>query len=77
MESSPVDSQSNGAKARKLAVKKATEAISDLIAESQKAGMPANYVLFDSWFSSPKVICAPNGVRSLSYYRQMRKDLVY
>ena len=57
-ESSPVDSKSNGAKARKLAVKKATEAISDLITEAQKAGIQASYILLDSWFSSPKVIRA-------------------
>ena len=60
-ESIPVDSKSNGAKARKLAVKKATEAISDLITEAQKAGIQANYILFDSWFSSPKVIRAMKG----------------
>ena len=30
--------------------------ISDLISEAQSAGIHADYVLFDSWFSSPKVI---------------------
>ena len=54
--SDQVDAQSNGAKARELAVKKATEAIFDLISEARKADIHANYVLFDSWFSSPKVI---------------------
>ena len=56
--SAQVDAQSNGAKARELAVKKATEAIFDLISEARKAEIHANYVLFDSWFSSPKVIRA-------------------
>ena len=51
-----LDPRSNGAKARELAVKKGTEVISDLISEAQSAGIHADYVLFDSWFSSPKVI---------------------
>lgn len=51
-----VDSNSNGAKARKCAVKKATEVIPQLISDAIDAGIHANYVLFDSWFSSPKVI---------------------
>ena len=51
-----VDSNSNGAKARKFAIKKATEVIPELISQAMEAGIHANYVLFDSWFSSPKVI---------------------
>ena len=51
-----LDPRSNGAKARELAVKKGTEVVSDLISEAQAAGIHADYVLFDSWFSSPKVI---------------------
>ena len=55
-EGKSLDSHCNGAKARKLSVKKGTEVISDLISEAQAAGIHADYVLFDSWFSSPKVI---------------------
>ena len=51
-----MDSNSNGAKARKCATKKATEVIPQLISDAIKAGIQANYVLFDSWFFSPKVI---------------------
>lgn len=43
-------------KARELAQKKATEVVPELINEAQKAGIQAQYVLFDSWFSSPKEI---------------------
>lgn len=43
-------------KARELAQKKATEVVPELIKEAQKAGISAQYVLFDSWFSSPKEI---------------------
>ena len=55
-ESCDVEPNSNGAKARKFATKKATEVIPELISDAMKAGIRANYVLFDSWFSSPKVI---------------------
>ena len=51
-----VDSNSNGAKARKFATKKATEVIPELISDAMESGIHANYVLFDSWFSSPKAI---------------------
>ena len=51
-----VDANSNGAKARKFATKKATEVIPELISDAMEAGIHANYVLFDSWFSSPKVV---------------------
>ena len=57
-----VDSNSNGAKARKSATKKATEVIPELISEAIKAGIQANYVLFDSWFSSPKVVRSMKGL---------------
>ncbi len=55
-ESHDVAPNSNGAKARKLATKKATEVVPELISDAMEAGIQANYVLFDSWFSSPKVI---------------------
>ena len=57
-ESVAVSPKSNGAKARELAVKKGTEAASELVSNAIAAGIQANYVLFDSWFSSPKVICS-------------------
>ena len=55
-DSNLVAPNSNGAKARNFAVKKATEVIPQLISEAMDAGIHADYVLFDSWFSSPKVI---------------------
>ncbi len=44
------------AKSREMAQKKATEVVPELISAAKKAGIQAHYVLFDSWFSSPKVI---------------------
>ena len=54
--SNPVAPNSNGAKSRELATKKATDVIPQLISDAMDAGIHADYVLFDSWFSSPKVI---------------------
>lgn len=51
-----VDSNSNGSKARKFATKKETEVIPQLIFDAIGAEIRANYMLFDSWFSSPRVI---------------------
>jgi len=56
-----IDERSNGWKARELAIKKATEVVPVLLDEAIKAGIKANYVLFDSWFSSPKTICEIKG----------------
>jgi len=50
------NANSIGGKAREMAQKKATEVVPKLISEALEAGVQANYVLFDSWFSYPKVI---------------------
>lgn len=44
------------AAARKLAQTKATEVVPILVKEAQNAGIQPKYILFDSWFSSPKGI---------------------
>ena len=62
--SNPIDHRSNGYKRRKLSVMKGTEAMIELIKEAQKALIPAEYVLFDSWFASPKTLIA---VQKLGY----------
>jgi predicted transcriptional regulator len=41
---------------RKQSRRKATDVMVELIHCAQKAGIQAKYVLFDSWFSSPKTI---------------------
>ena len=55
-EAKELRSGSIGAKARAMAQRKATEVVPELISAALKAGIQAKYVLFDSWFSSPKVI---------------------
>ena len=51
--SEDVDPRSNGGKQRKLAQSKAPEVVLTLLQEARKAGVPAQHVLFDSWFCSP------------------------
>ena len=36
--------------------RKATDVMLELIASAQAVGLSAKYVLFDSWFSSPKTL---------------------
>lgn len=51
--SEDVDPRSNGGKQRKLAQSKAPEVVLTLLQEAREAGVPTQYVLFDSWFCSP------------------------
>ena len=59
-----IDHRCNGYKRRKLAVTKGTDAMIELIKEARKAMIPADYVLFDSWFTSPKTLTA---IKALGY----------
>lgn len=63
-EARKTDHRSNAYKRRKLSVTKGTDAMIELLKEAQNSGLPADYVLFDSWFSSPKTLHA---VKALGY----------
>ena len=52
------DGRSLAGKRRKESRRKATEVLIGLIKAAQLSGVSAKYVLFDSWFSSPKTITA-------------------
>ena len=52
------DGRSLAGRRRRQSRRKATEVMLDLVKAAQGAGLSANYVLFDSWFSSPKTITA-------------------
>ena len=52
------DGRSLAAHRRNLAQMKGTDAMLELIKAAQKAGHSADYVLFDSWFSSPAQLVA-------------------
>lgn len=63
-ESAEIDRRSIGYKRRKLALTKGTDAMLELLEEAGKASFAADYVLFDSWFASPKTLTA---VKDLGY----------
>ena len=52
------DGRSLAAKRRKLAQTKGTEGMIELLKTAQSTGHHANYVLFDTWFSSPAQLVA-------------------
>lgn len=52
------DKRTIAGKRRILAQKKATDAMLDLLDNADSAGLSADYVLFDSWFSNPSQILA-------------------
>ena len=53
-----------GYKCRKLSMEKGTFAMLSLLEAAKKAVIPAKYVLFDSWFSSPSTLHA---VKEIGY----------
>ena len=57
-EATKVDKRTIGYKRRKLSMEKGTYAMLTLLDAAKKAAIPANYVLFDSWFSSPSTLHA-------------------
>lgn len=63
-EAAAVDKRTVGYKRRELSMKKGTHAMLDLLEQAKKAGIPAKYVLFDSWFSSPS---SPRAVKGIGY----------
>lgn len=52
------DKRSIAGRRRTLAVKKATDAMLDLLDTAISAGLSASYVLFDTWFANPAQISA-------------------
>ena len=63
-EASEVDKRTVGYKRRMLSMQKGTQAMLELLKAARKADIPAKYVLFDSWFSSPSTLHA---VKSIGY----------
>lgn len=59
-----VDKRTVGYKRRMLSMQKGTQAMLELLKAARKAAIPAKYVLFDSWFSSPSTLHA---VKSIGY----------
>lgn len=57
-EATNVDKRTIGYKRRKLSMEKGTSVMLTLLKAAKKAVIPAKYVLFDSWFSSPSTLHA-------------------
>lgn len=57
-EASAMDKRTIGYKRRQLSVQKGTSAMLELLKQAKNAAIPASYVLFDSWFTSPSSIHA-------------------
>jgi len=59
-----LDKRTAGYKRRKLSMTKGTKAMLKLLESAKIASIPAKYVLFDSWFTSPSTIHA---VKEIGY----------
>lgn len=57
-ETAAYDGRSFAGRRRRQSRRKATQVMLELIKTTQYAGLSAKYVLFDSWFSSPKTVLA-------------------
>ena len=63
-EAADVDKRTVGYKRRILSIQKGTQVMLELLKIAKKAAIPAKYVLFDSWFSSPSTL---HSVKSIGY----------
>ncbi len=68
------DGRSLAGKRRRQSRRKATEVMLELIYAAQHTGLSAQYVLFDSWFSSPKVITALKQQHGLDTIAMVKKS---
>ena len=57
-EAAEADKRTVGYRRRNLSMEKGTHAMLVLLETAKKAAIPAKYVLFDSWFSSPSTLHA-------------------
>ena len=63
-EAMDTDKRTAGYRRRMFSTQKGTQVMLELLKAAKKAAIPASYVLFDSWFSSPSTLHA---VKSISY----------
>ncbi len=68
------DKRSIAGKRRKQAREKATDVLIDLLQSAIHTGHSAKYVLFDTWFSSPKTICRIKKDCSLDTIAMIKKS---
>lgn len=68
------DGRSLAGKRRMQSRRKATEVMLDLIKAARQSGLTAKYVLFDSWFSSPKKVTALKQEQDLDVIAMVKKS---
>ena len=68
------DKRSIAGQIRKQAQQKAPDIMVDMIKKALRAGHSANYVLFDSWFSSPKAITTIKNEIGLNVIAMLKKS---
>ena len=68
------DGRSLAGKRRRQSRRKATDVMAELIKTAQQSGLTAKYVLFDSWFSSPKTITALKKEQNLDVIAMIKKS---
>jgi len=79
-----IDKRTNGYRRRKQCTQKATEVMFELLEQLKGLSIPAQYLLFDSWFAFPKVIkkaveyefevvCRLKAMHRVYYYYQGKK----
>ena len=70
----PCDGRSLAGKRRRQSRRKATDVMVELLRSAQACGISARYVLFDSWFSSPKSILAIKNELRLDTIAMIKKS---
>ena len=64
-------------KRRAMAKEKGTVVVQSMVQEAQKAGIPFDYVLFDTWFSNPAQLVALKDIGADVIAMIKKKKLVY
>ena len=74
-----VDHRSNGYKARKEALMKKTDAAVLLVRRALQAGIQADYVLMDTWFTTEPLIHAllAEGIHVIGMVKQLKQTYLY
>ena len=67
-EANTVDKRTVGYKRRMLSMEKGTHAMLELWKSAKTASIPAKYVLFDSWFSSPSTLHAVKLIDTIVFF---------
>ena len=72
-----LDQRSHSGKRKMQAMRKVTDVTIELLSAALKQGRQANYVLFDSWFSSPKMFRAIRELKLHAIAMVKRSSKVY